>query len=82
MTSRQEVIRVHSWPRMAGKMRVVCWRGTTGCFEISNPGSRTWRSTVPDHGDPEYQPRIERLVSQFREWRSQPRQKPKDIYSQ
>ena len=34
----------------------------------------------PDHGDPEYRTRIERLVSQFREWRPQPRQRPKDIY--
>jgi hypothetical protein len=54
--------------------------GRLGAFE---PPARVkdMEENGPDHGDPEYRGRIERLVSQFREWRSQPRQKPKDIYS-
>jgi hypothetical protein len=34
-----------------------------------------------DPGHPEYRARIERLVSQFREWRPKPRQKEKDFWA-
>jgi hypothetical protein len=50
-------------------------------FRGSEPWVKDMEEHGPDHGDPEYRPRIERVVSQFPEWRSQPRQCPKDIYS-
>ena len=75
MTSRQEVIR--------SSFMAVCGKDETGIlvrnyevFRSLEPWVKAMEKHGPDPGDPEYRACIERLVSQFREWHAQRRQKP------
>ena len=78
MTSREEVIRSCSWPRMARKTRAIepRLRGVS----IRRAWVKDMEDNGPDHGDAEYRPRIERLVSRFKEWRARPIRKPKNFW--
>jgi hypothetical protein len=69
MTSRQEVIRSSFMAAYGGKDESGILARDYGVFRNDRPWVKDMEEHGPDHGDPEYRPRIERLVGQFREWR-------------
>jgi hypothetical protein len=80
VTSRQEVIRSSFMAAYGGKDESGILARDYGVFRNLEPWVKDMEENDPDHGNLEYRAHIERLVSQFREWRSKPRRKEKDFY--
>lgn len=80
MTSREEVIRSSFMAAYGEKDESDILNRDYGVFRYVEPWVKDMEDNGPDHGDAEYRPRIERLVSRFKEWRARPIRKPKNFW--